>query len=499
MGRTRIRLAAKIGFLVVMFLVIFLVFASVSFTTLNRLRVNGPIYLHIVQGKDLIADILPPPEYIIESYLLTLQILGEEKESNMPAFVEKGNALKAEYLARHEVWLRELSESRMKDLLVQQSYEPAMSFFDLRDAQFIPAIQKGDRAQAAALAFGDMRAAYETHRVAIDEVVQLATVQNAEIETAAATLIRTKTALMVFGVLAGLIGLCVLAWLIARSITVPVFRVIRGLMRGSDQVTSGSGQISQASQQLAQGTTEQASSLEESSAALEEMSSMTQHTADNANQASAMMQEASARVSGGIQAMRDMSRAIDKIQASAVQTAKIIKTIDEIAFQTNLLALNAAVEAARAGESGKGFAVVAEEVRNLARRSAEAARSTADLIEDSRKNADAGVSAAAAMATQLQNIQDSSSKASAWIGEIAEASKEQAKGLEQVNTAVAEMGKVVQQNAAAAEESAGSAEELSAQARELDEMIVELIAVVGNAGDSDRVSAPAPTSSPTIM
>jgi len=210
------------------------------------------------------------------------------------------------------------------------------------------------------------------------------------------------------------------------------------------------------------------------------------------------MKESGKIVEGGVEAMVRMSQAIDKIKTSAGETAKIIKTIDEIAFQTNLLALNAAVEAARAGEAGKGFAVVAEEVRNLARRSAEAAKTTADLIEGSQKNSDAGVAVAAEVAKSLSGIKESASKVGTLVAEIAAASKEQAQGIDQVNTAVAEMDKVVQSNAANAEESASASEELSSQAQELSSMVNDLTAIVGGAGSEATTTAHRTTRTPTI-
>jgi uncharacterized phage infection (PIP) family protein YhgE len=168
-----------------------------------------------------------------------------------------------------------------------------------------------------------------------------------------------------------------------------------------------------------------------------------------------------------------MSESINKIKESSDQTAKIVKTIDEIAMQTNLLALNAAVEAARAGEAGRGFAVVAEEVRNLAQRSAEAAKNTANMIEESVKNAEDGVKIAGEVAQSFESIATGNAKVNDLIAEIAAASGEQSQGIDQVNTAVAEMDKVTQQNAANSEESASAAEELSSQAEELQSMVAQ--------------------------
>jgi methyl-accepting chemotaxis protein len=189
------------------------------------------------------------------------------------------------------------------------------------------------------------------------------------------------------------------------------------------------------------------------------------------------------------EAMARMGDAINKIKGSSDQTAKIIKTIDEIAFQTNLLALNAAVEAARAGDAGKGFAVVAEEVRNLAQRSAEAAKNTAALIEGAQKNADNGVAVSGEVGRFLGQIAEKVQKLSGLVGEVSAASEEQTKGISQISIAVTEMDKVTQGNAASAEESASASEELFAQAKELGDMVTALVGLVDGASSGPRMAA----------
>jgi methyl-accepting chemotaxis protein len=232
----------------------------------------------------------------------------------------------------------------------------------------------------------------------------------------------------------------------------------------SEQVNGAAEQIASGSQALAQGANEQASSLEEVSSSLQEMSSMAKQNAANAKEARGIAERASESAGKGAASMRRLSSAIEEIKASSDATARVVKTIDEIAFQTNLLALNAAVEAARAGDAGKGFAVVAEEVRNLAMRSAEAAKNTADLIEQSVQSAAGGVALNAEVLANLEEITTHVGRVREVMGEVAAASEQQTLGTAQINTGVEQMNSVTQQTAANAEQSASAAAELNGQA-----------------------------------
>ncbi len=272
-------------------------------------------------------------------------------------------------------------------------------------------------------------------------------------------------------------------FILARNIVAPINRIIQGLDESSDQVASASGQVSSTSQQLAEGSNVQAASIEETSSSLEEMSTMIIQNADNVNHADKLMKDANQVVVKANNSLSELTNSMEEIFKASEETSKIIKTIDEIAFQTNLLALNAAVEAARAGEAGAGFAVVADEVRNLAMRAAGAARNTADLIEGTVKKVHNGVELVAATREAFTEVAASASKEGELVGEIAEASNEQARGIEQVNNAVTDMDRIVRQNASNAEENAGASEKMSAQAEQMKEYVGELVAIVGGGGN----------------
>ena len=295
--------------------------------------------------------------------------------------------------------------------------------------------------------------------------------------TAESTLMSLLIVSLIGGAVIAVVTIIV-AFVLSGKISGPLGRMINTLKDTAEQVDRASGQVSEASQSLAQGASEQAATIEESSSNMEVLAAVTAKSAASARSTYDLASRSSQLMDKTAENANEMNNSMRQIKEASGHTSKIIKTIDEIAFQTNLLALNAAVEAARAGEAGKGFAVVAEEVRNLAMRSAEAAKNTSSLIEETLTRVDNGVNVLDNLKSSLDQVAGSSGKMLSFVVEIAEATDNQAKGLDAINSTISTLSQVTQNNAANAEEGAAAAEELASQAHCVSASVNELSALL---------------------
>ncbi|HZV65770.1 MAG TPA: methyl-accepting chemotaxis protein [Telluria sp.] len=510
MNIRHLKLSHRFIILIGIFAVGFTAYGASSLRTLSELKVNGPLYQAIVQNKDLVADVLPPPEYIIESYLVSLQLASAANATEQSALIERFKTLKSDYDTRHEYWLKAGLGPELGRILLQQAHEPALAFYQLAFGKFIPATQRGDKEAAAAL-LQTMGAIYETHRKAIDQVVQLAT-KNAELdEVGAAQRITSANILLLAVFLASLggamaVGIMILRDLLRklggepeyaaqichqvaagkldvqvvlkendrasllfamRTMQQTLSGTVSGIKAAVDSLATGTGQISAGNQDLSVRTEQQTATLEQTTRAMSALTSNVHNNASDANQANQLALAASTIAEDGGAVVAEVVETMASINASSAKIVDIIGVIDAIAFQTNILALNAAVEAARAGEQGRGFAVVASEVRSLAQRSATAAKEIKALIDDSVSKMSTGSKLVSQAGATMIEVVGSVRRVTDIMGRISDASRDQTEGIAQVNQSIAQMEGVAQQNAALVEEAMAAAGSLRDQANAL--------------------------------
>lgn len=442
-------LAAKMFLLVAVFLISFVGYSVYAYKTITDVQVNGPIYKEIVDGKDLIADILPPPNYIIESYLLSLQMLEESDADRVKEFVERGKKLRIEYDTRQQFWQRTLQPGQMRDLMVTTSLKSALDFFEVRDSTYIPAIRAKELAKARA-ALQTMNRHYEAHRAAIDEVVRLSNAANATYEAAANT--RIKSDLQLLLILAVLIVavVVVLAWYAAREASsmsgrislaadvaarvaagdltaeVPLTdaqdesgKLLRAIAKMTENLRSLVARAKQTSVEIMSSATEFAASSRQQEATVQSFSASTtqianaarqisgtsadlQHTVESvsavATQTADLAEEGRSGLRNLDEAMSRMGRAstamsarLAAIREEAEEITGVVTTISKVADQTNLLSINAAIEAEKAGEQGLGFLVLAREIRRLADQTAVATLDIEEMVKQMQSAVSAGV------------------------------------------------------------------------------------------------------------
>ncbi|MET3134108.1 methyl-accepting chemotaxis protein [Oxalobacteraceae bacterium GrIS 1.11] len=529
MKLANLRISTRFMVLIGIFVLGSVVYGAWSFMTLNELKVNGPLYHRIVQSKDLIADILPPPEYILESYLVSMQLAAASDKPAQEKLIARLAALKGEYDTRHDYWTKEKLEDPLGEVLLNQAHGPARTFYALAEKELIPAVRNQDKDGASA-AMARMETAYEAHRKAIDQVVQMSNQRcEADEARAKASIAAATWELLLTLALSLGIGVTV-AIMITRSISRPLkeavsiaqvvaagdlttiievrstdetgqlmqalkdmndslVRIVGQVRIGTDTIADASSQVAAGNLDLSSRTEQQASSLEETASAMEELTSTVRSNANNAGEANQLAATASSVAAQGGAVVAQVVATMGSINASSRKIVDIISVIDAIAFQTNILALNAAVEAARAGEQGRGFAVVASEVRSLAQRSASAAKEIKTLIDTSVEQVDAGSRLVGQAGSTMNDVVASVQRVGAIIADIASASREQTIGIEHIGQAIAQMDQVTQQNAALVEQAAAAADSMQQQAAELS----HVVSVFKLARDTDAPAAlPAP-------
>jgi len=515
----------------------FVICGALTYSMMNRLGVNGVVYQHIIQGKDLIADILPPPEYILESFLVSYQAINADPADRKP-YIDNLKALKKEYDKRLDYWMKENLEDALKNQLMNNSNRPAQEFYQIAFSEFVPALEKNDAAAANA-AFESMKKKYAEHRIGIDKLVELATKRNEVTEVDAKGEITSST-WIILGVYLFVVGFTGLVLYLTRQsvikqlggdpsyavdiagkiasgdLAVPIdteasdndsvlyaikamrdslFNIVSEVRSGTDSVATSSSQIASGNQDLSSRTEEQASSLGETASSMEQLISTVKQSGDNARQANQMASSASDVAIKGGEVVAQVVDTMGSINASSKKIVDIIGVIDGIAFQTNILALNAAVEAARAGEQGRGFAVVAAEVRNLAQRSASAAKEIKALISDSVDKVDIGSELVSQAGATMEEIVASVKRVTDIMGEITAASQEQEAGIEQINQAITEMDNATQQNAALVEQAAAAATSLQDQAKNLS-LVVSVFKLGEGEKKADHPGAPSRSITP---
>jgi len=449
--------------------------------------------------KDIGSNYLPSVESVLiisqaqtdidsaENFLLAPEATKEQLQQQydrITAAYQRANDARKIYEALPQTPEEKISWDKFA--LAWDTWKKADDEYVALSKQYEISKSKALRTQMVQLALVTQGTNFAAVDAPLHEVIDINKTNAANSTSSGESSANTDTIISFVCMILGSILALVIGIFLGNSITKPMLIAVNSLSDSAEQVAAASQQLSSSSQQLAASNSEQASSIEETSATLEESSSMIKQNSENTKQAAHLAELTKASADKGNVEMKEMMNSMSEIKKSSDKIAKVIKVIDDIAFQTNILALNAAVEAARAGDAGMGFAVVAEEVRNLAQRSAQAAKDTAMMIENNIELSEKGVNVSDKVAEALSEITLQAKKVNELMDEISAASQEQTQGISQINRAISQMETATQQNAATAEESAAASEELSAQAQSVNETVQQLLHLVN--GSSNQMN-----------
>ena len=424
MPTNRLTISTKLYILLGAVSATMLAYALWSWFTLSMASVNGPYVSRLLQGKDLVADVLSPKNYIIESYLTAL-LMADEVSLGVPSDVlrervDRCRVLKDEFDQRHEYWMRNLPEGPLRTVKTEQAYQPAVQFYEVLFNEFVLACINGDLKTTESLLQGPLRSHYEQHRKAVQQVATMAEAETAVTEADASSAVAWRFSLSLVGCASMIAGCWVFGWLMRRQIGDSLGRAARKLQDvGSRELSQVAGRVKSTAENTSGRATAVTGAAEQVSANARSLSSAVEQFDTSIKEISGNASNAAAVARGAVDAANETSTTISRLAESSNEIGDVIRVINSIAEQTNLLALNATIEAARAGEAGKGFAVVANEVKELARQTSDATEQIISRIETIQSATDQATEAISRVSNIIGEISETQNAIASAVEEQA--------------------------------------------------------------------------------